>query len=173
VSFVVQALNFVIQSKFLKLKRGEHPYRYYLFHPKPNPMSYFITRITNYSFDKAVDMITQALQTEGFGVLTEIDVKATLKSKLNVDFKKYKILGACNPKFAYEALQVEDKIGTLMPCNVTVIELENGTVEISIMDPTTALNVVENEELQPFAIQIKQKMQRCLTLLEKEESTSY
>ena len=129
-------------------------------------MSYFIKLSTNYTFDEAINKITKSLQTEGFGILTDVDVKATLKEKLDVDFKKYRILGACNPSFAYKALQVEDQIGIMMPCNVTVIEQENGHVEISIMDPTAAFNVIENENLQPFAVELKHKLERCLTYLD-------
>ncbi|MCT4602100.1 MAG: DUF302 domain-containing protein [Marinifilum sp.] len=130
-------------------------------------MSYYIKRSTNFNFDEAIERITQAVQTEGFGILTDIDVKSTLKEKINVDFKKYRILGACNPSFAYEALQVEDQIGIMMPCNITVIEQDNGHVDISIMDPTTAFDVIENEELQPFAIELKMKLERCLTYLDE------
>lgn len=129
-------------------------------------MSYFISLRTDYKFDEAINLITNALKTEGFGILTDIDVKATLKEKIDVDFKNYRILGACNPTFAHKALQVEDQIGIMMPCNVTVIEQDNGHVEISIMDPTAAFNVIENEEIQPFAKELKQKMERCLTYLE-------
>jgi uncharacterized protein (DUF302 family) len=131
-------------------------------------MSYFINVTTNYQFNEAIDKITKALQTEGFGILTDIDVKATLKEKLDVDFKRYRILGACNPTFAYKAFQVEDQIGIMMPCNVTVIEQDNGHVDISIMDPTAAFNVIENEDLQPFAFELKQKLERCLTYLDEE-----
>ncbi|MGK0291612.1 MAG: hypothetical protein ACI86H_003081 [bacterium] len=130
-------------------------------------MSYFIRLSTNFKFDDAIDRVTRALQTEGFGILTDIDVKATLKEKLDVDFKKYRILGACNPSFAYKAFQVEDQIGIMMPCNVTVIEQDNGHVDISIMDPTAAFNVIENEELQPFAVELKNRLERCLTYLEE------
>lgn len=130
-------------------------------------MSYFICKSTNFTFDDAVDRVTKALQTEGFGILTDIDVKATLKEKLDVDFKKYRILGACNPSFAYKAFQVEDQIGIMMPCNVTVIEQDNGHVDISIMDPTATFNVIENEELQPFAHELKSRLERCLTYLEE------
>ncbi|WP_421919208.1 DUF302 domain-containing protein [Marinifilum sp.] len=129
-------------------------------------MSYYIKRITDFTFDEAVDRITKAIQTEGFGILTDIDVKATLKQKINVDFKQYRILGACNPTLAYEAFQVEDQIGIMMPCNITVVEQDNGHVDISIMDPTAAFNVIENEELQPFAKELKMKLERCLTYLE-------
>lgn len=129
-------------------------------------MSYYIKRITNFGFDEAIERVIKAVQTEGFGILTDIDVTSTLKEKINVDFKKYRILGACNPTFAYEALQVEDQIGIMMPCNITVIEQDNGHVDISIMDPTAAFNVIENEELQPFAIELKMKLERCLTYLD-------
>lgn len=131
-------------------------------------MSYFIRLSTNFKFDDAIDRVTKALQTEGFGILTDIDVKATLKEKLDVNFKKYRILGACNPSFAYKAFQVEDQIGIMMPCNVTVIEQDNGHVDISIMDPTAAFNVIENEELQPFAVELKNRLERCLTYLKEE-----
>ncbi|WP_320019294.1 DUF302 domain-containing protein [Labilibaculum manganireducens] len=130
-------------------------------------MSYFIRLSTHFKFDDAIDRVTRALQTEGFGILTDIDVKATLKEKLDVNFKKYRILGACNPSFAYKAFQVEDQIGIMMPCNVTVIEQDNGHVDISIMDPTTAFNVIENEALQPFAQELKSRLERCLTYLEE------
>ncbi|PKQ69560.1 hypothetical protein BZG01_01135 [Labilibaculum manganireducens] len=130
-------------------------------------MSYFIRLSTHFKFDDAIDRVTRALQTEGFGILTDIDVKATLKEKLDVNFKKYRILGACNPSFAYKAFQVEDQIGIMMPCNVTVIEQDNGHVDISVMDPTTAFNVIENEALQPFAQELKSRLERCLTYLEE------
>lgn len=130
-------------------------------------MSYFINLSTNFDFENAIDRVSKALQTEGFGILTDIDVKATLKEKIDVDFKKYRILGACNPTFAHKALQVEDQIGIMMPCNVTVIEQDNGHVDISIMDPTAAFNVIENDELQPFAKELKQKLERCLTYLDE------
>ncbi|WP_372751557.1 DUF302 domain-containing protein [Labilibaculum sp.] len=130
-------------------------------------MGYFISLRTNFKFDDAIDRITRALQTEGFGILTDIDVKSTLREKLDVDFKKYRILGACNPSFAYKAFQVEDQIGIMMPCNVTVIEQDNGHVDISVMDPTAAFNVIENEELQAFAQELKNKLERCLTYLEE------
>lgn len=129
-------------------------------------MSYYIKRSTNFGFDEAIERVIKAVQTEGFGILTDIDVKSTLKEKINVDFKRYRILGACNPTFAYKAFQVEDQIGIMMPCNITVIEQDNGHVDISIMDPTAAFNVIENEDLQPFAIELKKKLERCLTYLD-------
>lgn len=132
-------------------------------------MSYYISTITHQNFNKTLQQVTKALETEGFGILSNIDVKTTLKEKLNVDFKNYTILGACNPQYAYNALQIEDKIGIMMPCNIIISEQEDGRVEISVLDPTTALNVIENEELQPFANQIKQKLQRCLTYISNQE----
>ena len=96
---------------------------------------YFSTTLQNISFSEAIEKVTEELKKEGFGILTEIDLKATLKKKLDVDFYNYTILGACNPPFAYKALQAEDKIGTMLPCNVIVQEKEQGIIEISAVDP--------------------------------------
>jgi uncharacterized protein (DUF302 family) len=98
-------------------------------------MAYYFSKILNVSFEEAISKVTDELKKEGFGILTDIDVKETLKKKLNVDFKKYRILGACNPPFAYQALQEEDKIGTMLPCNVIVQELADGSVEVAAVDP--------------------------------------
>ncbi len=98
-------------------------------------MSYHFSKICDLSFEDAITKVTETLKEEGFGILTEIDVKETLKEKLNVEFRKYKILGACNPAFAYQALQAEDKIGTMLPCNVIVQEHRDGKVEVSAVDP--------------------------------------
>ena len=109
-------------------------------------MNYYIqTTLKDVAFHEAIEQTTQALKEEGFGVLTEIDLKATLKKKLDVDFYNYKILGACNPSFAYQALQAEDKIGTMLPCNVIVQEKEPGMVEVSAVDPMASMAAVENE----------------------------
>lgn len=102
-------------------------------------MSYYFSKALEISFDEAVAKVTEELKQEGFGVLTEIDVKQTLKKKLDVDFRKYKILGACNPPFAYQALQLEDKIGVMLPCNVVVQENDEGSVEISAVDPIVSM----------------------------------
>ena len=113
-------------------------------------------------YDQAVDETTTALKAEGFGVLTTIDVRHTLKQKLDKDFRRYVILGACNPRFAYESLQEEDKVGVFLPCNVVVQEHENGEVEISIIDPEEMIRPTQNLNLQSFATGIKQSMLQVL-----------
>jgi uncharacterized protein (DUF302 family) len=125
-------------------------------------VSYYFSKIIKVSFEDAVVKVTEELKKEGFGVLTEIDVQATLKKKLDVDFKKYKILGACNPIFAHEALQVEDKIGTMLPCNVIVQELSEGKIEVAAIDPIASMQAVENERLQGVAKQVKGKLKRVI-----------
>src|SRR4030043_2473002 len=107
-------------------------------------MSYYFSKILNVSFDEAILKVTDELKKEGFGILTDIDVKEALKKKLNVDFKKYRILGACNPPFAYQALQAEDKIGTMLPCNVIVQELADGKTEVAAVDPLASMQAIEN-----------------------------
>ena len=123
---------------------------------------YYINKTTNYSFTEAEQKIRVALKEKGFGILTEIDMKATLKEKIDKDILQYKILGACNPNFAYQALQEEEKIGIMLPCNVTVIENPNGSVDISIMNPEVALKVIENDAVGPFAIEVKQVLEEAL-----------
>jgi uncharacterized protein (DUF302 family) len=108
-------------------------------------MSYYFTKELNISFDDAIIKVTEELKKEGFGVLTDIDVKATLKKKLEVDFRPYRILGACNPPFAFQALQVEDKIGTMLPCNVVVQEKAPGKVEVTAIDPVASMTAVDNQ----------------------------
>ena len=125
-------------------------------------MEYYLTKTIDTPFDEAVEKITAALKTQGFGVLTEIDLKTTLKNKLDVDFKNYKILGACNPNFAYQALQKEDKIGIMLPCNVTVIDQGEGKTEIAIVDPRAMLSPVSNEELKPFAEEVKGMLENAM-----------
>lgn len=122
-------------------------------------MGYYFNKILKGgSFDEAIELVTVELKKEGFGVLTEIDVKETLKNKIDVDFKKYKILGACNPHFAYKALQREDKIGVFLPCNVIVEEHENGEVEVSAVDPIASMSSVKNKSLEGLASEIQQKL---------------
>ena len=104
-------------------------------------MSYYFNKTLNLSFDKAIARVTEELKKEGFGILTDIDVKATLKQKLDVEFRKYRILGACNPPFAYKALQAEDKIGTMLPCNVIVQEISDGQVEVTAIDPLASMTM--------------------------------
>jgi uncharacterized protein (DUF302 family) len=125
-------------------------------------MNYYLNKTTDYQFDEAVDKITIALKEVGFGILTEIDMKVTLKNKLNIDRRPYKILGACNPPFANKAIGAEEKIGILLPCNVTIIETESGKVDVSIMDPAVAMSVVENSELVGLALEVKEKLEKAL-----------
>lgn len=126
---------------------------------------YYLNKTTQYDFTKAEERIREELQKVGFGILTEIDMQATMKKKLDKDIQAYKILGACNPNFAYKALQEETKIGIMLPCNVTVIDNGNGTTDISIMDPVEALSVVENESLIPFAKEVKELLEGALNSL--------
>jgi len=121
-------------------------------------MAYYFSKKVGASFDETVSRVTRALQEEGFGVLTEIDVKSTLKKKLNVDFRNYRILGACNPPAAYKALQAEDKIGTMLPCNVIVQETADGDIEIAAIDPIASMKSIDNPELQKIAESIAQKL---------------
>lgn len=122
-------------------------------------MSYYFNKVLkDKSFNEAIEQVKSELKKEGFGVLTEIDVKETLKKKIDVDFKKYKILGACHPHYAYKALQNEDKIGIFLPCNVVVEEHENGEVEVSVVDPIASMMAVKNESLGSFAKEIQQKL---------------
>lgn len=116
-------------------------------------------------YDQAVAAVTEALKSEGFGVLTEIDVKATLKKKLDADFRKYVILGACNPPLAHKALSTELEIGLLLPCNVIVYEEGDGSV-VSVIDPVAAMGVVDNPELKPIAEQVQAKLKRVVDSLE-------
>lgn len=114
------------------------------------------------SFDEAIEAVTAELKKEGFGILNEIDLKATLKNKIDVDFKKYKILGACNPHFAHKALLAEDKIGLFLPCNVIVEEHENGEVEVSAIDPMASMSSVQNETLGTLAAEVQAKLKKVI-----------
>lgn len=128
-------------------------------------MSYYFSVILSESFDKTIDRVKQELQKEGFGVLTEIDVKETLKKKLDVDYHRYKILGACNPPFAYKALLEEDKIGAMLPCNVIVQEKEAGYVEVAAIDPLASMQAVENEALADIAETVRAKLKNVINNL--------
>jgi uncharacterized protein (DUF302 family) len=121
-------------------------------------MTYYFSKIVESDFDAAVRRAKAALEREGFGILTEIDVKATLKKKLDVDFHPYLILGACNPKLAHQALQREDKIGTMLPCNVIVQHLDGGRVEIAAVDPVASMQAVGNPQLGEVASKVRQKL---------------
>lgn len=126
-------------------------------------MSYFFTTKTSKTYEEAIDKVTSELKKEGFGILTEIDVKETLKKKLDVDFHRYKILGACNPPFAYQALLAEDKIGLMLPCNVIVQETPDGSVEVSAIDPIASMQAVDNPALGEIATQIRAKLQKVIS----------
>jgi uncharacterized protein (DUF302 family) len=129
-----------------------------------NELKYgFTKKIDGVSFEDAVGRVTAALKTEGFGVLTEIDVKNTLKKKLDVDFRRYVILGACNPPLAHEALSAEPHIGLLLPCNVVVQEAPDGGVEVSIADPKAMFTFVENPELASLAQEVEQRLRRVIS----------
>lgn len=125
-------------------------------------MNYCFTKILDMSYDEAVQKAKEELKKEGFGILTEIDVRETLKMKLNVDFRKYKILGACNPTFAYQALQIESRIGTMLPCNVIVQEISEGKVEISAVDPVASMQAVKNDKLGNIAEQVRTKLRKVI-----------
>jgi len=126
-------------------------------------MSYYITTKTTKTYEEAIDKVTSELKKEGFGILTEIDVKETLKKKLDVDFRRYKILGACNPPYAYQALQAEDKIGLMLPCNVIVQETPDGEIEVSAIDPLASMQAIDNPILDEIATQIKTKLQTVIS----------
>ncbi|MDP2753032.1 MAG: DUF302 domain-containing protein [Nitrospirota bacterium] len=125
-------------------------------------MYYYFSKILNVSFEEAISKVTDELKKEGFGILTDIDIKEALKKKLNVDFKKYRILGACNPPFAYQALQAEDKIGTMLPCNVIVQEHAEGKVEVAAVDPVASMQAIENPKLGEIAVRVQAKLQKVI-----------
>jgi uncharacterized protein (DUF302 family) len=128
-------------------------------------MSYHFSRKLDLAFDEAVERVTAALQREGFGILTEIDVKQTLKTKLDLDFRNYRILGACNPPLAYKALQAEDKIGTMLPCNVIVQDRSGGGVEVSAVDPMASMQAIENPALAAIAETVQGKLKPVIDSL--------
>ncbi|MFD0932851.1 DUF302 domain-containing protein [Psychroflexus salinarum] len=125
---------------------------------------YHSTLLKNKSFDQAIDLITESLKEEGFGILTEIDIKGTMKKKMDVDFRQYKILGACNPPFALKALMAEDKIGTMLPCNVIVQELDEG-IEIAAIDPVASMQSVGSDSLSEIANEIRDKLKKAVDKL--------
>ena len=125
-------------------------------------MKYYFSKTVTLPFNDAIEKVIAELKKEGFGVLTDIDVKQTLKKKLDVDFKNYRILGACNPSFAYTALQVEDKIGTMLPCNVIVREIDEGQVEVAAIDPVASMQAVANPVLKDVAEKVQGKLKRVI-----------
>jgi uncharacterized protein (DUF302 family) len=128
-------------------------------------MKYYISKTIRTSFENAEKQTIESLKKEGFGVLTEIDIQEKLKEKLNVDFRKYKILGTCNPPNAYKALQHEDKIGVLLPCNVIIQELAKNEIEVAAVDPAASMMAVENQALESIAGEIKEKLERIIASL--------
>ena len=128
-------------------------------------MNYYFNKDVDYSFDTAIEKVSDALGKEGFGILTQIDVKETLKKKLDVDFYRYQILGACNPAFAYKALQTEYKIGTMLPCNIIVQEKGEGKVEVSAVDPLASMQAIENPDLKVIAEEVRDKLKLVIDRL--------
>ncbi|MBF8149492.1 DUF302 domain-containing protein [Winogradskyella sp. F6397] len=125
-------------------------------------MTYYFSKILKGDFNDTVDQVTAALKTEQFGVLTEIDIKATLKKKLDVNFNNYKILGACNPPYAHQALLAENKIGTMLPCNVIVQELDSGDIEVAAVNPMASMQAVDNDDLKGIAEEITVKLKTVI-----------
>ena len=128
-------------------------------------MTYYISKEVRESFDGAVAKVTEGLKKEGFGILTQIDVAATLKKKLDVDFRRYRILGACNPSLAYRALQTEELIGLMLPCNVVVHERDEGGVEVAAIDPVASMAAVENDALEGIGTEVRDKLRRVIAAL--------
>jgi uncharacterized protein (DUF302 family) len=128
-------------------------------------MSYYFSKTLDLPFDDAIVRVTEELKKEGFGVLTDIDVRATMKKKLDLDFRNYRILGACNPPFAHQALLAEDKIGTMLPCNVIVQEHAAGVVEVAAIDPVASMAAVDNAQLGAVGMEVRAKLQRVVESL--------
>src|SRR5512143_419322 len=128
-------------------------------------MSYYFAKTVSVRFDEAARRTVDALKREGFGVITEIDVKDTLKKKLNVEFRNYRILGACNPALAYEALQMEDKVGTMLPCNVVVQDKDDGSVEVAAIDPVASMQAIDNPKLKIAAEQVRAILKHAIDTL--------
>ncbi len=128
-------------------------------------MSYYFAKTLPLAFDDAVRRATEALKQEGFGIITEIDVKDTLKKKIDVDFRSYRILGACNPALAHEALQIEDKIGTMLPCNVVVQDAGGGKTEIAAIDPVASMQAIDNPRLRQAAQRVQAKLKKVVDTL--------
>ena len=132
-------------------------------------MAYYLGTTIGLPFDEAVARTREALKAEGFGVITEIDIQDTLKNKIGVDFRRYRILGACNPKLAYEALQLEDKVGTMLPCNVVVQEMSNGRTEVAAIDPVASMQAIENTRLRDAAGMVRSKLERVIDSLTRND----
>lgn len=128
-------------------------------------MAYSFNKTLDMDFDSAIEKVTEALKGEGFGVLTDIDVKATLKKKLDVDFQHYRILGACNPGYAHKALLAENKIGAMLPCNVVVQQHDDGKVEVSAVDPIASMQAIGNDALGEIATEVRAKLEKVIASL--------
>lgn len=128
-------------------------------------MSYYFSKILMTDFESAIALVTKKLKDQGFGIITEIDVRQTLKTKIGVDFRPYRILGACNPALAHEALKLEDKVGTMLPCNVVVQELAQGRVEVAAIDPVASMAAIENSALLDKAGVVQQKLREVIESL--------
>jgi len=128
-------------------------------------MDYYFSTIIKSDFQESNTKVTEALKTEGFSIITQIDLQAKFREKLGVDFKKYTILGACNPASAFKALQMEEKIGTMLPCNVLLIDRENGTTEVAAVNPLASMMAIQNSALEPLAIEITEKLKRMIASL--------
>ena len=129
-------------------------------------MSYYFSKTLPMAFDDAVEHVTEALKQEGFGIITQIDVKDTFKKKINVDFRNYRILGACNPALAYEALQIDDKVGTMLPCNVVVQDAGGGKTEVAAIDPVASMQAIDNPHLKSAAERVQEKLRRVIERLQ-------
>jgi uncharacterized protein (DUF302 family) len=128
-------------------------------------MSYYFSKTLNTSFEGAIERATESLKKEGFGVLTTIEIHEKLKEKLGIEYQKYTILGACNPPYAYKALQAENKIGTMLPCNVIVQELSDGRVEVAAVNPIESMKAIENTELGDVALEVTEMLKRVIETL--------
>ncbi len=128
-------------------------------------MSYYFAKTLKAGFDETVRRTVDALKSEGFGIITEIDIKDTFKKKINADFRDYRILGACNPKLAHEALQIEDKVGTMLPCNVVIQDAGDGKVEVAAIDPVASMRAIENPRLSQAAEGVRDKLKKVIDAL--------
>ncbi len=128
-------------------------------------MSYYFAKTLNMNFDDAVKHTTEVLKQEGFGIITEIDVKETFKQKIGVDFRNYRILGACNPKLAHEAIEIEDKVGTMLPCNVVVQDIGGGKIEVAAIDPVASMQAIDNPKLREAATVVQGKLKKVVEAL--------
>lgn len=128
-------------------------------------MTYYFARKLDLDFDQAIQRVTEALKAEGFGIISTIDVQDTLKKKIDVDFRPYRILGACNPRLAYEALSIEDKVGTMLPCNVVVQAMDDGTTEVAAIDPVASMRAIANPRLEATAGGVRDKLKKVVDSL--------